>query len=411
MKTFDPTTTKKPNYIEAFDMIGALPPEVKQPVRHLMLRIWRHTNSDPREPRYGKAWMGHERLAREMGCTNVNDLFNQAEAFGIVGREHLFKKSDGKIVVSDKPYRKGTSKGMGEYAGSRYWNNWEKVKELTEKGVADSATPPETEPPTNDGMAKTATPNGVADSATPKESTTSKEIGVANSATPVAENATKGLKYSTPLLPPEVTETASVLPAKPSREPIRNQNIDDDAAKPKICGHKNETAEDRSETIIAAAHQRHLDRKTPTIEIKHRIQTIFYRVAHEASLPGSQRTRKVNLEWRSELKTNSKHWTALVDLYRTVGGNVVAAKWEEFLVNDDLKVTEPVDEQEEDGKLTGRRITDTVQRTYLLHRFLEKYDYVLRQAAAKAASSAPDVDSVVEVELAGACGVNVEEKK
>jgi restriction endonuclease len=188
--------------------------------------------------------------------------------------------------------------------------------------------------------------------------------------------------------------------------------VDDDAAKPKTSGHKNTaTAEARGEDILSAHRAKQLDRKTPVTEIKYRIQSIFDRVAHEASLPGSERCRDISLEKGSELKTNKEQWNELVDLYRTVGGETVAAKWEEYLVQDDHEVTELVDECEEDGKLTGRKITQTVQRTYLLRRFLEKYDYVLRQSMPVfIPSSVSDDGSVVEIELAGACGEKPKEQ-
>jgi len=400
MITFDPTTTKKPNYIEAFDRIAALPLAVKQPVRCLMLVIWRHTNSDPTEPRYGKAWVGHERLGREMGCPNVNDLFDRAEAFGIVGREHLFKKSDGKIVVSDKPYRKGTSKGMGEYMGSRYWINWEKVKELTEKGVADSATPSETEPPTNDGMAKTATPNGVADSATLKESTTSTKIGVADSATPVADSATKGLKYSTPLLPPEATETASVSPAKPSREPIKNQNLVVVGEKFKPSGQKNTDVEEHSEAIIAEHRKRRLERKMTDAEIFREFNKVFDRLQHEydahkqavgeayQAAHAATGKRKLTQEQsdvldamprgknfeNEELKSTKPQRHDAAKLYRTKGHDTTMREWKEFLVKRDHTVITVEDEVEfESGKPTGRKLPKEMESTNLLYFFVLEY--------------------------------------
>jgi hypothetical protein len=386
MITFDPATTKKPNYIEAFDMIGALPSEIKQGVRHLLLRIWKHTNSNASHPLFGKAWMSHERLEREMGCTNVNDLFDRAEALGIVGREHLFKKADGKTVVSDQPYRKGTNKGMGEYIGSRYWINWEKVKELAAVAVAENATPTENGASPENGVAKKATPIGVAENATPKESMTSTEIGVAESATGIAENATKGLIEGSPqtLHPPEATEAASDAPAESSptreREETQNKNPDDDAEKPKTCGQKHTISlEARSNGAIDSLRAKQLDRHAPAAEIKHHIQNIFDRVAQEANLRERKGGRAITLEPGSVLKTSQSHWTALVDLYRTVGGAAVAAKWEEYLVQDDHDVTEPV---EDDG---GRRTTQDVQRTYLLHHFLEKYDYALRHRTQDAA--------------------------
>jgi hypothetical protein len=405
MITFDPTTTKKPNYIEALDRIGALPRTVKPSVRHLMILIWRHTNSDPTEPRYGKAWAGHDRLNREMGCTNVNDLFDQAEAFGVVGREHLFKKSDGKIVVSDQPYHKGTSKGMGEYAGSRYWINWEKVKELIEKGIAESATPPENEPPPDGGVANSATPNGVAESATPKKSMTSVEIGVAESATGIAESATKGLKYSTPLLPPEATETASVSQAKPSREPTQKPVV---VGKTKTCGQKNTDTEEHSEAVIAEHEKRQRARKTPTDEIFREFQKVHDRLQreydaydqafsaahHEARAAGHPRILTPEQEaaldvmpagknFDNELKTTATQRRNAAEIYRTKGHDTTMREWEEFLVKSDHKVTTVEDEVEfESGRPTGRKIPKEVESTNLLHFFVLEYGVSLVEVKA-----------------------------
>src|ERR1700691_3464452 len=122
MITFDPKTTKKPYYPEAFNDVGKLPSTVKHGVRHLVLQIFRHTNNDPANPRFGKAWVALPELAREMGysANGIGDLFKVAEKLGIVGREHYFQKRDGtKVVTHD--YDDGIQRKLGEYVGSCYW--------------------------------------------------------------------------------------------------------------------------------------------------------------------------------------------------------------------------------------------------------------------------------------------------
>ncbi|HWO37791.1 MAG TPA: hypothetical protein VNO32_54150 [Candidatus Acidoferrum sp.] len=347
-------------------------------------------------------------MARELGCTTVNDLFDRAEAFGIVGREHLFKKSDGKIVVSDKPYRKGTSKGMGEYVGSRYWINWEKVKQLTEKGVAESATPTETEPPPDGGVAENATPSGVAESATPKESATCKKNGVADSATPVADSATKGLKYSTPLLPPEATETASVSPAKPSREPIKNPNLVVVGKKFKPSGQKNTDAEEHSESIVTEHRKRQLERKMTDAEIFREFNKVFDRLQHEydahkqavgeayRAAQAATGKRKLTQEQsdvldamprgknfeNDELTSTKPQRHDAAELYRTKGHDTTMREWEEFLVKRDHTVITAEDEVDfESGKPTGRKIPKEVESTNLLYFFVLEYGVKLEEVA------------------------------
>jgi hypothetical protein len=152
MIAFDPTTTKKPTSREAFDMIGALPPEVKWGVRHLLWRIWGHTSNDAAHPYFGTAWESIKRLAAEMGYTDIADLFAEAEKLGVVGREHHFQMP-GKAIAVSANYQEGIDQGLGEYVGSRYWVIWAKVKELARKGIGKIPTPF-----SNGGIGKFPTP-------------------------------------------------------------------------------------------------------------------------------------------------------------------------------------------------------------------------------------------------------------
>jgi hypothetical protein len=406
MITFDPTTTKKPNYIEAFDAVGALPPEIKQSVRHLLLRIWKHTNSSAGHPLFGKAWMSHPHLAREMGCATVNDLFDEAEKFGVIGREHLFKKSDGKTVVSDQPYRKGANKGRGEYIGSRYWVNWEKVNELGKNGIAKNATPPEKEHPPDGGMVKNATPIGIAKNATPKESATYEKIGVAKNAIPVAKNATKGLIEGSPhtLHPPQAATESASDPSgepKPTREPIQSKNQNPVVvvgAKPKTSGQKSTDAEERSEAIIAEHLKRQLERKMTDDEIFREYKKIFDRLrnefdtyrqalkeAYQAARAATGMTRLAQDQnevldamprgknFDNDLKSTVKQRHNAAELYRTKGHDTAMREWEEYLVKHDHKVITVDAEEDDDGIPTGRKIPNEVESTNLLHFFVLEY--------------------------------------
>jgi hypothetical protein len=201
MITFDPATTKKPNYIEAFDMIGALPPEVKQGVRHLLLRIWRHTSNNPSHKYFGTAWESIKRLAVEMGYTDIADLFAEAEKLGLVGRVHHFQ-TPGEVIVESGNYQEGLKQGLGEYVGSRYWVIWAKVKELAQEGIGKIPTPPP-----DDGIGKFPTP---------KESTTSAPSGKLASGKLASENSR----------PRVYTKPASEHPENPRSDPAAVSNTD-----------------------------------------------------------------------------------------------------------------------------------------------------------------------------------------
>jgi hypothetical protein len=274
-------------------------------------------------------------------------LFNDAWEWGAISREHLFKKN-GNVIVSTAPYRKATCKGMGEYLHSRYWVNWDFLREL-QVGVSES-TPPS-------------------------------QIGVSESTTPVSENDTKGLIEVFSLTtnwPPSVRQSPpdsevavgvdgyiNIFPpqssaggySSPFRPPLGGDGSVAARAfseTPKSAAPQ-ENREERTDRIIAADRLRQLERKMSDAEIYREYKAVFDRVNQDSRL---------SLTWTPPKQSHRKK---AAEFYRAVGGAVAVAKWEKFLIESEFDVPQPEFDEEQ-----GKVVTITVQRTWLLLAFVQE---------------------------------------
>jgi hypothetical protein len=354
--------SNKPTYPQLFDLVAGLPNEIKPSTIHLILWVWRHTNSDRFHANFGKAWVSHPNIAREMhmGKTAIQAAFNDACAWGVLSREHLFKKN-GRVVLSSAPYRRKESKGLGEYLGSRYWLNYEFMKEL-HVGPLKLDTPVDT-PDTSDSSI------GVAESAV------SLEIGVPENDTPTSESDTKVLKEGFDF--PDRHRAASVPLGEPSE-----RGADQVAAAARLCSAGVLVNEGVSDSLALTPSADATGRAPSSgekgnradkgsqnlseIEVVSRFEVVFETVVKVAGLSAQeierwnrQRGRPGVSEIRVEddrLKMTAKHRQEAVALYRAWGGEKVLRLWENFLVT----VDHSVDTNE-----------DSPQRSWLLKDFVE----------------------------------------
>ncbi len=144
---------QKPTYVNAFHWIAGLQAtgqeesgsttlsDINPNTISLLIWIWKHTNNQPGCPDFGKAWTSHAKLARAMHVSEktVQRAFDDAWSWGLISREHVFKKN-GKIIVSTTALTK-QNKGLGEFQHTRYWLNWEFVRELQSNGVVTESSP------------------------------------------------------------------------------------------------------------------------------------------------------------------------------------------------------------------------------------------------------------------------------
>jgi hypothetical protein len=97
-------------------------------------------------------------------------------------------------------------------------------------------------------------------------------------------------------------------------------------------------------------------------------------------LKGGSKKYAINPEWGAMpegahfgkgLVHTAKHRHDAAELYRTLGRDAALAKWEDFLVNENHETTTGVPLFEEDGYTpTGKFISETTDRTWLLHDFV-----------------------------------------
>jgi hypothetical protein len=391
----------KPTYPEAFDLIAGLPPEICPSVVAALLWIWRHTNSDPTNENYGKAWKSQANLAVEMHVSDktVQRVFDDAEAQGVISREHLFKKN-GKIVVSTAPYRKATSKGTGEYLHSRYWINWTTVRKM-QIGIVRESTP---------------SANGVVTESTPTQ------IGVVTESTPVVTESTKvlieGSIFTNSSDPEEEYDdaysriggartrdhwgasqgAAAVVGDPPSekskaagnekRNPFAEKAAPESSISIFSAGESEETPEFRDP--IVDAERRQVDRHLTNSQICEEFKFIFDRLCQQGAARDRYRGLRfigevghrvpnpafdeaaldamppgISLTWKRPLP---KHQKAAAEYFRAVGRDVALAKWEEFLVDGEHEVSQPLG-NDETGKPLG---FETVQQDWLLYIFVKE---------------------------------------
>jgi hypothetical protein len=411
----------KPTYPNAFDLIAGLPPEVNPVMGSLLLWIWRHTNSVESHENYGKAWKSQSNLAQEMHVSDktVQRAFDDAEARGFISREHLFKKN-GKVIVSTAPYRKATSKGMGEFLYSRCWINWSFIRELQLNGMVKESTPNQT------GVVRESTPN---------------QIGVVRESRPVVTESTKGLieGFALAVFPsncPSVEPTGGdserhvvVVGDAPSQSPaagkddfplyppaagldVLTQSPSDGSPTPSVplpgdtaqmppgLGKSKAPQETRSEKIIDDARKRQVERTAPDAEVYREVKAVFDRLRQEYKArqnfeprffhdPNDPRAAGLVFEERgvgenkrkwvenpayaamplgkdfeNDLQATKDHRHDAAEMYRVLGRDVTLAKWEDWLVNADHDVPQRVEYEE------GKFATDTVERSWLLHDFV-----------------------------------------
>jgi hypothetical protein len=413
MITFDPTTTK-PTYPDAFDMVGALPPTIKFGVRHLLLRIWRHTNNSPADARFGTAWMAHPRLAQEMGYGEIGDLFDDAEKLGVVGREHHFKKRDGTVAVSTI-YHDGIKQGLGEYVGSRYWVIWSKVKELAQMGIG-----------------KNPTPIGIGKNPMPEESASYAKIGIGKKPIRIGKIPTKVLieGLSSQHLPspsrdravgertagePSPTETAltpvvvdggspnfslartgprtTIGPTVPAPSSFSDE-------RQRRGQNNSDPSEDRAEVLISSARLRELERGMTDAAIYREYKAVFDRLVREAdAYDRTPKEKRDNLPrgkaFENPLKTTKTHRRDAAEIYRADGGKVALAAWEKFLVEiDHTKVTGKRNHDEDNMPTNGFHAVEE-EGDWMLHDFV--LDHVIPQPAPPVVSTASDEDRAVDV--------------
>jgi hypothetical protein len=372
-----PILEAKPTYPEFFDLVAGLPPEIKSNICYLLLWIWRHTNSDRRHENFGKAWVAHPNLAREMHAsrTVIPEWFNEAWAWGLINREHLFKKK-GKVIVSDAPYRMKTSHGRGEYLGSRYWIDWAFLQELQVKVVPESDRPI--------GVPENGRPNELGY----RNPIAQTEIGVPENSTPLPESGTKGLIEGFDL-PPQ--QNCPSVEAREGEDKSEGHVVVSGLPKNQRRGQENPpvSQEDRTDAFLDARRARQLERKTPDAEIFREYKKVYDRLEREYQARENFERKcfdemtdyTTNPKWAAMPKgahfekpfiPTTKHIHDAAELYRSLGRDVTLAKWEDFLVNENHETTTRVPLFDEGGEEpTGEFISETVERTWLL------YDFVL----------------------------------
>jgi hypothetical protein len=343
-----PPTFPKPTYPDAFNWVAALPPEINPYTIILLLWVWRHTNSDTTNENCGKAWKSQANLAVEMHVSDktVQRAFDDAELRGFITREHIFKTKDGKITVSTIPYRKGTNQGRGEYQHSRYWLNWDTIREL---GVVTESTP------TKLGCSQSPpqTENGVVTESTPKQ------IGVVTESTGVVTESTKVLieGFSSPARPlPWVDLTHRARDERQGGESNQGWGtvVDDGkifvlpggfgvSPSVKAVSAVNPSASPSStsgESPLPPGAQEGTPDPSEN-RIVTAFEDVFDRIKSEAGKLWSERRlkREIELESDAVFRTTVAQCKEAAKFYRALGSEETLRMWEEFLVTVNHAVT------------------------------------------------------------------------
>jgi hypothetical protein len=146
--------------------------------------------------------------------------------------------------------------------------------------------------------------------------------------------------------------------------------------------------EDRDDAFHDARRARQMERKTPDAEIFREYKKVFDRLEREYQTRES--FERKCFDEKTDYRTNpdyaampqgahfekglghtAKHRHDAAELYRNLGRDIALAKWEDFLVNENHATTTGVPLFDEDGYTpTGKFVSDTVERTWLLHDFV-----------------------------------------